>query len=55
MRCDPIVKALRQRLKAQGKQRMVIVGAAMRKLLHRARGGLKTAKPFDPRNLQVAA
>jgi hypothetical protein len=31
---------------------MVIVGAAMRKLVHLAYGVLKTGKPFDPLHAQ---
>ena len=48
LRFNPIVQALAQRLEANGKNRMTIVGAAMRKLLHLAYGVLKTGKPFDP-------
>lgn len=51
MRFNPLVKALVQRLEAQGKHRMAIVGAVMRKLLHLAYGVLKTDKPFDPNHL----
>jgi transposase len=51
MRFNPLVKALVERLEAQGKHRMVIVGAAMRKLLCLAYGVLKTGKPFDPNYL----
>jgi transposase len=32
----------------RGKCPMVIVGAAMRKLLHLAYGVLKSGRPFDP-------
>jgi transposase len=46
IRCNPIVQALRQRLLARGKHRMVIVGAAMRKLVHLAFGVLKTGQRF---------
>lgn len=48
LRCNPIIKAFGLRLSAQGKSKMLIVGAAMRKLLHLAYGVLKTQKPFDP-------
>lgn len=48
MRYNPMIQALRQRLLAQGKAKMVVVGAAMRKLLHLAYGVLKNNKPFDP-------
>jgi transposase len=51
IRFNPIVRALAERLEAQGKHPMVIVGAAMRKLLHLAYGVLKTGKPFDPNYL----
>jgi len=37
-----------ERLSAGGKSKMLIVGAAMRKLLHLAFGVLKSGKPFDP-------
>jgi transposase len=43
---NPCVKALGDRL--QGRPRMVVVAAAMRKLLVLAFGVLKSAKPFDP-------
>lgn len=45
---NPIVKALAERLEARGKPRKVIIGAAMRKLLHIAYGVLKHQSPFDP-------
>ena len=48
MRHNPVVRALAERLRARGKRPMVIVGAAMRKLLHLLYGVLKSAKPFDP-------
>jgi transposase len=48
IRYNPIIKALRDRLLAQGKPKMVAVGAAMRKLLPLAYGVLKHNKPFDP-------
>jgi transposase len=48
IRYNPIIKAQRDRLLAQGKPKMVAVGAAMRKLLHLAYGVLKHNKPFDP-------
>ena len=48
MRCNPIVRAMAERLRSRGKIPMVIVGAAMRKLLHIAYGILKHKKPFDP-------
>ena len=48
LRSNPAIKALRQRLLAAGKAKMLIVGAAMRKLLQIAFGVLKSGKPFDP-------
>jgi transposase len=48
MRHNPAVYALAERLRAPGKRPMVIVGAAMRKLLHLIYGVLKSGKPFDP-------
>ena len=47
IRYNPIIRALAQRLAQRGKCKMVIIGAAMRKLLHLAYGVLKTHKPFD--------
>jgi len=51
MRFNPIVRALAQRLEDRGKERMTIVAAAMRKLVHLAFGVLKTGLPFDPNYL----
>lgn len=48
MKYNPQLKALRQRLLAAGKPKMVIVGAAMRKLLHLIYGVLKSGVPFRP-------
>jgi transposase len=48
MRFNPIVKALVQRLEQQHKPWKVILGAAMRKLMHLAYGVLKNKTPFDP-------
>jgi len=45
---NPIVRAFCQRLARNGKSKMQIVGAAMRKLIHIAFGVLKTGKAFDP-------
>lgn len=47
MRYNPVVSALVERLQEKGKKKMVIVGAAMRKLLHLVYGILKSGKPFD--------
>lgn len=48
LRFNPLVRAMGERLRAKGKSKMLILGAAMRKLLHIAYGVLKNAKPFDP-------
>ena len=48
IRFNPIVKALAERLEEKGKKKMVIIGAAMRKLLQLAYGVLKSGQPFDP-------
>lgn len=48
MRHNPAVKALHDRLAAKGKPKMLILGAAMRKLLHIVYGVLKHRRPFDP-------
>jgi len=58
IRFNPIVKALATRLEERGKEKMVIVGAAMRKLLQLVYGILKSGQPFDPNysaNIQVTA
>ena len=48
IRSNPLVQALAQRLEQRGKSKMVIIGAAMRKLIHIAYGVLKNNTPFDP-------
>jgi transposase len=47
-RYNPVLAALRSRLKANGKHPMVIICAIMRKLIHLAYGVLKSGRPFDP-------
>lgn len=47
-RHNPLIRPFAQRLRERGKAKMVIVGAAMRKLLHQACGVLKHGQPFDP-------
>lgn len=47
LRYNPIIKAFSERLKASGKMMMVIIGAAMRKLLHIIYGVLKNETPFN--------
>lgn len=48
LRHNPTLVAFGARLAAAGKHKMVIVAAAMRKLLHLAYGVLKHQRPFDP-------
>ncbi len=48
MRHNPVIIKFVERLKARGKQSMVIVAAVMRKLLHIAYGVLKNKTAFDP-------
>jgi len=48
IRFNPVIAAMAQRLAARGKCTMVIVTAAMRRLIHLAFGVLKTQRPFDP-------
>ena len=57
IRFNPIVKAMAERLEGRDKDKMIIVGAAMRKLLQIVYGVLKSGKPFDPNyaNLSQAA
>ncbi|MBZ0315566.1 MAG: IS110 family transposase [Anaerolineae bacterium] len=47
-RFNPCIQAFCQRLAANGKSKMVVVGAAMRKLLVLAYGVVKSGRPFDP-------
>ena len=47
-RHNPVVRSFCQRLAQHGKNKMQLVGAAMRKLIHIAFGVLKSGKPFDP-------
>ena len=48
MRHNPLLHTFAQRLRAKGKETMVIIGALMRKLLHQVYGILRSGKPFDP-------
>ena len=47
-RYNPIVRSFCQRLASHGKNKMQVIGAAMRKLIHIAFGVLKSGKRFDP-------
>lgn len=48
MRYNPVIRHLKERLEQRGKPFKVIVGAAIRKLLHLAYGVLKHHTLFDP-------
>jgi transposase len=50
---NPLLANLRERLLARGKQKMTVVIAVMRKMVHLCYGVLKTRKPFDPNHLQT--
>ena len=45
---NPVIRAMYERLKKNGKNGKVIVCAVMRKLVHIIFGILKSGKPFDP-------
>jgi transposase len=47
LRVNPVFQALKVRLRARGKLPLVIIAAAMRKLLHVAYGVLKSGRPFE--------
>ena len=47
-RYNPIVRSFCQRLASHGKNKMQVIGAAMRKLIHIVFGVLKSGKYFDP-------
>lgn len=47
VRFNPLVRALSDRLRAAGKPKMLVIGAAMRKLVHLAYGVLKSGRPFQ--------
>ena len=48
LRWNPTIRAVRTRLQAAGKPPMVIIGAAMRKLIHLAYGVLKSGRAYQP-------
>lgn len=54
IRFNPLIGRLAERMRQRGKKEMVIIGAAMRKLIHLAYGVLKTGKPFDSAHAQIA-
>src|SRR5687767_5395098 len=47
LRCNPTIRANTASLRAAGRPKMVIVGAAMRRLVHLAFGVLKTGRAYD--------
>jgi transposase len=49
-RHNPVVRSFCQRLASHGKNKMQLLGAAMRKLIHIAFGVLKSGKVFDPKH-----
>lgn len=49
LRHNPVLQEFNKRLTAAGKCKMVILGAAMRKLIHIIFGVLKHRTPFDPK------
>ena len=48
IRFNPSLQALASRLRGAGKPPMLIIGAAMRKLIHLAFGVLKSGRAYDP-------
>ena len=48
LRFNPTIRASATRLRAAGKPPMVIIGAAMRRLIHLAFGVLKSRRPYEP-------
>jgi len=54
MTWNPHIRALKERLAAKGKAPMVIVGAAMRKLVHLCFGVLKTRTKYSAEQVQPA-
>jgi transposase len=47
LRCNPALQSLATRMRQAGKPPMVIIGAAMRKLVHIAFGVLKSGRAYD--------
>ncbi|WCN07811.1 IS110 family transposase [Marinomonas mediterranea] len=47
LKYNPALKGLKERLSKKGKTKMLIIGAAMRKLIHIIYGVLKSNEPFD--------
>ena len=55
LRFNPVVREFGERLRERGKNKMLVLGAAMRKLLHLAYGVLKSGKAFEAERAQGAA
>jgi transposase len=53
LRCNPTIRASVARLRAEGRPKMVIVGAAMRRLIHLAFGVLKTGRAYEPHGIRA--
>lgn len=51
LRCNPTIRASAAPLRAAGRPKMVIVGAAMRRLIHLAFGVLKTGRAYEAQPL----
>jgi transposase len=47
LRCNPTLQPLAKRLRDAGKPEMLLIGAAMRKLIHLAFGVLKSGRAYD--------
>ena len=52
LRHNPLLKEMARRLEAAGKPKMVIIGAAMRKMIHLIYGVLKNRTPFNEKLAQ---
>jgi transposase len=53
LRCNPTIRASVARLRAEGRPKMVIVGAAMRRLVHLAFGVLKSGRAYKPQGIHA--
>ena len=54
LKYNPMLSDLKLRMAQKGKPKMVIVGAAMRKLIHIVFGVLKNQTPFNEKLLTTA-
>ena len=55
MRCNPVIRAFSERLKAKGKPFKVVVVACIRKLFTILNALLKTGQTWDPTRFQKSA